>query len=299
MNTTSDFKKQGYLWAHVGTGDMMELAIGHNVPRVRSQRLNSSKSGPLSVIASDEQTFQDLTLAKMRIAEEVELDMERAVKTHKTLMQAYKEATDMQRLFKTALDPKYVPKGVPAKPASSFDKNSLIKLSDADLECYATFVAKKKLARSVIAKKEELQLFFSGKKDAVSSTTILRTFDVGMKSLDSKNTKLYVIGHGGAGKAFIFPTPSASDRIPLRDIASGLAKAGLPAIFEDVRLTACYSADAKKPAAFTPGFDPPGSTGGVFGFFQSRAPAQVLSNKMAKRGFKSLLVTGYHGAGIK
>lgn len=295
MNTSIKHLKQAYYWAHFGTGDTMSQAIGRNVPRVRSQRADSAKSGPLSVIARDEQTFNDLTAAKEQIGVEVRRQLKDAVEVFQGGTQAHKKVTDMRRNLKRRLDPNYAPKGVLLKTRSSFDK-SILRTSESDLKLYRALTSAKKSVKSLIVKGAKQKLFFLEKEAAILGTKIRIASAVDMDTLDPKNTKLYVIGHGIAGEAFISPTTSANDCISLSVIASGLADVGLPVTFEDVRLISCYSADAKIPAAFTPGSNP---HGGIFGFSQAHAPAQVLSNEMAQHGFEAIRVTGYHGAGIR
>jgi len=292
-------RKPAYQWAHVGTGDMMPNAVGHNAARIRAQGQDLTKRGPIPVIARDDQAFANLTGSKAQLLAKAHDQLMESAETLATLVRARNNMREQRRVFKRLADPDYVPKSeaTAQNPARAFDKETLLNLHPDEREAYARLGGQKRFFGRKIDLQAEQHRYFTVMHNATLMTGIERAAPL-MGTLDPAHAKLYVIGHGTAGADVISPTDSADDTISLRDVARGLAQSGLHHEFEDIRLTSCHSADAQKPAAFVDGFDPPGAVGGWAGLFKTRAPAQSMANELAGQGFTRPRVTGYQGVGL-
>lgn len=127
-----------------------------------------------------------------------------------------------------------------------------------------------------------------------------------LSRLSPDNDKLYIIGHGGAGMDILAADQQMSlGMITAESLAEDLDSGGLDHGFQDIRVTACYSADADKPASFEQSeLDRAADPGrGLLGWLnppQSRkAPfAKSLRTALSDKGFSAVPVTGYHGAGV-
>ncbi|MCL9781323.1 hypothetical protein M9194_07775 [Vibrio sp. S4M6] len=130
-----------------------------------------------------------------------------------------------------------------------------------------------------------------------------------LSKLQAGKDKLYIVGHGGAGKNVLAADQACSQgMVTAGDLANQLREGGLPKSFDDIRVTACFSADSKSPESFHPrdlqraALPTTQGTGflGLFGPKEVKGEpfAQSLSNKLKSEGFEQPDVTGYHGAGV-
>ncbi|MGY4730783.1 hypothetical protein [Burkholderia pyrrocinia] len=127
--------------------------------------------------------------------------------------------------------------------------------------------------------------------------------------LTPENSKLYIVGHGGAGLDILAADSAATVKVSVAELAEQLAAGGLNRDFRDFRVTACYSADARAPTSFqqeelrNAAAPTQGKQPGFLGLFRRplvpRQPlAQSLSNALSERGFSQPEVSGYHGIGV-
>lgn len=125
--------------------------------------------------------------------------------------------------------------------------------------------------------------------------------------LTPEMSKLYIVGHGGAGSDILTAdSAGAQGIVSVAELAEQLAAGGLNRDFRDFRVTACYSADARKPTSFQQEElrnAAQGKRPGFLGLFSRpmvlRRPfSQYLSNALSERGFSHPEVSGYHGAGV-
>ncbi|NOJ23248.1 hypothetical protein [Vibrio coralliilyticus] len=130
-----------------------------------------------------------------------------------------------------------------------------------------------------------------------------------LSKLQAGKDKLYIVGHGGAGMNILAADQAcAQGKVTAGDLASQLREGGLPKSFNDIRVTACYSADTKSPKSFhhkdlQRAAQPTTHKTGFLGLFgpkevKAEPFAQTLSNKLKSEGFEQPDVTGYHGAGV-
>ncbi|SUX56103.1 hypothetical protein [Chromobacterium vaccinii] len=122
--------------------------------------------------------------------------------------------------------------------------------------------------------------------------------------------KLYVLGHGGHGLSILAADEKCEQgMVTAADLTRQLTDGGLNKAFNDIRVTACYSADTKKPTSFHPddltrAAQPNTKRGGFLGLIGRKIVtaepfAQTLSNELKKSGFTQPHVAGYHGAGLQ
>ncbi|AVG16467.1 hypothetical protein CFN79_11735 [Chromobacterium vaccinii] len=130
-----------------------------------------------------------------------------------------------------------------------------------------------------------------------------------LAQLRPNDDKLYIIGHGGPGMNILAADQQClQGKATAADVAGQLASGGLDKAFSDIRVTACYSADTRKPSSFAPQHlaqtaKPDTERNGFLGLFGPKTVkaepfAQTLSNEMKKAGFSQPNVAGYHGAGV-
>ncbi|MHA1067261.1 hypothetical protein ACR9GP_26095, partial [Enterobacter ludwigii] len=118
-----------------------------------------------------------------------------------------------------------------------------------------------------------------------------------LSSLRPEKDKLYIIGHGGAGMDVLAADQHmAQGKISAKTLALDLLEGGLTPLFDDIRVTACYSADAIKPTDFKEATleisAQPVSQNKLKSF------ANTLSDELSDKGFSKVKVSGYHGAGV-
>lgn len=117
--------------------------------------------------------------------------------------------------------------------------------------------------------------------------------------------KLYIIGHGGAGQDIL-----AGDQrmehgmITAKNLAMDLLDGGIAQLFKDIRVTACYSANATKPTSFDSATLDKSSrpvNWNKYKFWESektKSFAHTLRDELLASGFSNVEVSGYHGAGV-
>ncbi|MCL9783339.1 hypothetical protein M9194_18060 [Vibrio sp. S4M6] len=154
-------------------------------------------------------------------------------------------------------------------------------------------------------------------RKVIRSATILKQMEIRsnengleLSKLTSKLDKLYVLGHGGAGKDILSGTQDLADKkaiISSKLLSKQFQEGGLPKGFRDFRVAACYSADTREPASFSPddlkkASEPKYKRSGFLHLgrkVMERQPfAQSLSKSLVDDGFTNPVVTGYHGAGV-
>jgi len=127
-----------------------------------------------------------------------------------------------------------------------------------------------------------------------------------LSQLSATTDKLYILGHGTAGADVLAADEAATlGLMTAATLAEQLHSCGLPKTFEDIRITACYSADSFKPTSFA-AVELEASSGakrkGIIGKFISlkgtQPLAQTISRELQRLGYNSIQVTGYHGAGV-
>lgn len=117
--------------------------------------------------------------------------------------------------------------------------------------------------------------------------------------------KLYIIGHGNAGQDIL----AADQRmehgmITAKDLALDLLDGGIAQKFNDIRVTACYSADATKPVSFDSATLEKSSRPvnrnkyKLWGSETTKPFAHTLRDELLAIGFSNVAVSGYHGAGV-
>lgn len=149
------------------------------------------------------------------------------------------------------------------------------------------------------------------RQDEVLRRIEIRSNEAGqeLSRLQPNHDKLYIIGHGGAGMNMLAADPECREgRVTGKDVARQLADGGLDKAFVDIRISACYSADSRRPMSFhrqdlERAAEPDTKRGGLLGVFGTRvvtreAFAQTLSNELNRVGFTQASVVGYHGAGV-
>jgi len=73
-----------------------------------------------------------------------------------------------------------------------------------------------------------------------------------LNHLSPERDKLYVIGHGGAGLDLLAADEAVTQgHMSAKNLARQMEVSGLPKVFKDIRVTACYSADSIKPTSFS------------------------------------------------
>ncbi|MPV70219.1 hypothetical protein [Burkholderia sp. BE17] len=170
--------------------------------------------------------------------------------------------------------------------------------------------AREKLGADVFDKSEAASRKFLWQAEILERIEI-RSNEAGqaLSRLRPSHDKLYILGHGGAGMDILAADAKCLEgMVKGKDVARQLADGGLDKAFSDIRVTACYSADSRKPMSFHPedlvrAAKPDTKRGGLFGVFgakvATREPfAQTLSNELNRVGFAQPSVVGYHGAGV-
>jgi hypothetical protein len=261
-------KEFAYFYAFRGDGDMFLMAVGINLPRIRKKDIEQTARGPISIIPRDDETFTALVAerdkARLEYAEEYQQSLEDADQARKELIQA----------------------GItPAQPSEQSPISGVAALLDK-----TPFDTMPPEQRLVVAR--QLANDSRDMLRGIRETQILDPNDVPLRKLDPQKTKLYVMGHGKAGTAFLTSSPSAGI-FSFKELAQQLRVSCLNWKFESLRLVSCDSADTDLRTAFEP--DPPPSKG----FWrQRRAPAQILADKLSRVGFANPQVTGYQGRGM-
>jgi len=106
--------------------------------------------------------------------------------------------------------------------------------------------------------------------------------------------KLYVVGHGGAGRDVLAETQEGKKTITVDKLVEQFVKGGLSLDFDDVRIIGCYSADS----VVINTFDEAELARAVKGQRGGRgAFAALVSDAFKKRNYINMVVTGYHGLG--
>ncbi len=130
-----------------------------------------------------------------------------------------------------------------------------------------------------------------------------------LSQLSCIRDKLYILGHGTAGGDILAADEAATlGQMTAKTLAAQLHASGLPKTFRDIRVTACYSADAFKPGSFAANeldksagmvSDKRGGISGLFPPTKGSYPlAQMISRELKRLGYNNIQVTGYHGAGV-
>ncbi|WP_342320669.1 hypothetical protein AAEY27_11600 [Kosakonia sp. BYX6] len=124
-----------------------------------------------------------------------------------------------------------------------------------------------------------------------------------LKSLSPQTTKLYIIGHGGPGVDILAADQDMQrGMVTAEQIAKALSVGGLDPHYRDIRVRACYSADAQHPENFSMAELEKSAKpfGGILGFGKNKKKpfAQSLKEELVKNGFPDISVSGYHGAGV-
>lgn len=119
--------------------------------------------------------------------------------------------------------------------------------------------------------------------------------------------KLYLLGHGAPGMNKLSADMLGLSEITAEELASQLAAGGLDPWFDDLRVSTCFSADARLPESFEPGALMHAAQAEVgsnrlwkwlgYGASTVEPFAQSLCNALKRAGFKQAAVSGYHGAG--
>lgn len=133
--------------------------------------------------------------------------------------------------------------------------------------------------------------------------------DNALSQLSPARDKLYILGHGGAGMNLLAADEAMTlGHVTAKELAKQMSGGGLPKTFRDIRMTACYSADAIKPMSFssqelneTAGayIKKPGMLRGIFNPPRDITPlAQSISHELNQLGYDRTQITGYHGAGV-
>jgi len=176
------------------------------------------------------------------------------------------------------------------KNQTGWDGNTLRNtLSHETFDTFSTSIAKLSQQLSVLK-----QMKFSDKT---------------LNQLSPERDKLYILGHGGAGMHLLAADEKMTlGHITAKELANQMQAGGLPKTFRDIRVTACYSADAIKPTSFssqelneTSGAysKKPGMLRGIFNPPKDITPlAQAISRELNQLGYDRTQVTGYHGAGV-
>ena len=142
--------------------------------------------------------------------------------------------------------------------------------------------------------------------------SVLKNITFSCKSLSELTPgtdKLYILGHGGAGRDLLAADEEMTlGHMSAKTLVKQLERGGLPKKFEDIRITACYSADSIKPTSFsseeldqTSGAlgTKAGILRGLFNPPKDITPlAMSISKELNRLGYKNTRVTGYHGAGV-
>jgi hypothetical protein len=259
-------RKAAYAYAHRGEGDMFDMAMGANVPRMRKQELDPNARGPIPILPRDDEAYAALVALR------------KAARAH--FANAYKAALTMPEETKAELAAVERRRKMFAAAPPGEDLSKMIETNN-EIEQ----VALQKLADAPAKQKEALEFL-----RAASRTIVLDPKAVPLSSLDARNTKLYVLGHGAAGEGDLASSESGGE-FSLRDVAQGLKAGGLPPDFESLRLASCNSADTRERNRFLA--NPPAYSG----IFSSRrtAPAQIFANELSQAGFSNPKVTGYQG----
>ncbi|MGH0001210.1 C80 family cysteine peptidase [Pseudovibrio ascidiaceicola] len=129
-----------------------------------------------------------------------------------------------------------------------------------------------------------------------------------MGTLKNDESKIYVVGHGKHGSSDILDDRHASQErkaLSSKEIAQQFSQGGLSKSFTDVRVVACYSADARQPASFDTAdlqsaSEPEKKKTWFFGQDKVTVQsfAQSLANELKQVGFEQPEVSGYHGRTI-
>ncbi|SFT93384.1 hypothetical protein SAMN05444141_10547 [Pseudovibrio denitrificans] len=127
-------------------------------------------------------------------------------------------------------------------------------------------------------------------------------------TLKKDESKIYIVGHSSHGSDKIVDDRQGSqprNAISSKELAQRLSQGGLSKSFTDVRVVACYSADARQPASFDATDLQRASEREVtktWFFGQEKVVAQPfaqsLANELKKAGFEQPEVSGYHGRTI-
>ncbi|SEL49289.1 hypothetical protein SAMN04487787_1124 [Kosakonia sacchari] len=130
-----------------------------------------------------------------------------------------------------------------------------------------------------------------------------------LSQLSSVRDKLYILGHGAAGRNILAADQAATlGQMTAKSLAEQLHACGLPKTFSDLRITACFSADSIEPLSFEADeLDETSGTvsekrRGIKGIFKplkdTNPLALTISKEMKRLGYHNIQVTGYHGAGV-
>ncbi|MBP2170904.1 RHS repeat-associated protein [Erwinia toletana] len=131
-----------------------------------------------------------------------------------------------------------------------------------------------------------------------------------LRKLLSEKDKLYILGHGLSGMDFLGADENLTHGlITSESLAMQLTAGHLPSDFKDIRVIACYSANATAPISFTEEELLRTTTvfkertvgwRSLFGLLTTEtAPfALSLSRALKRKGYSQVTVTGYSGAGV-
>ncbi|MTC22200.1 hypothetical protein [Providencia sp. wls1938] len=118
------------------------------------------------------------------------------------------------------------------------------------------------------------------------------------------NQKIYVHGHGGAGKNSL---QVDNLKLNMSEVVKALSDMGVPKTVKDIRLTSCYSADTKPInnikapdlGTYSKSFIKKSTFLGIpINEETVKAPAAHLLEALNDAGYNNVTVTGYHGAGM-
>ncbi|ETT01149.1 hypothetical protein M5X66_17940 (plasmid) [Providencia sp. PROV188] len=118
------------------------------------------------------------------------------------------------------------------------------------------------------------------------------------------NQKIYVHGHGGAGKNSLQVDHL---KLTMNEVVKTLSDMGVPKTVKDIRLTSCYSADTKPInnikdpdlKTYSESFIKKSTFLGIAINEETvKAPAAHLLDALNDAGYNNVTVTGYHGAGM-
>jgi hypothetical protein len=268
--TTESGRKAAYYYAHQGDGDIFKMAVGGNLPRMRKLEKTKQGRGPIPVLARDEEVRDALQAARKAL-----------------LSQYYAILDDSKNLTNNALDK--------IKKFEAMRGNLMGREPEPKLEETLRNLDKVKTATqgSLDAALHATQVT-TEKIKAIEATEILGPKEMPLSELDPDNTKLYMLGHGGAGTGAL-QTTTEGGAFTFGEAARGLKKAGLHQKFKAVNLPSCESADATTRTSFA-AHSPAYSRDGTGA--RRTAPAQILADELYRAGFTHAKVKGYQGMGV-
>lgn len=162
------------------------------------------------------------------------------------------------------------------------------------IECY------KKICQSELSSENYSSLDKDGKLAYALNQTAKKQINSSLRDVNlSDFSKLYILGHGGAGVDFI---KSGDKTFNVKEIVDTLEENNILNKIKDLRVTSCKSADKTSPKSMSPEdiIEANSKTSFLSDiiFGKNMSLVELISEEVWDRGYTDISVSGYHGNGV-